>query len=99
MSDMGTGGTPAESGDKTILIKNATVLDYFPVAMDAEASPRVERVDLRIVGERIVERAAAIEPGPKDQIILKIDGVPKFYGFPGIIKGNRAVEITRCLNH
>jgi flagellar motor switch protein FliM len=55
----------------------------------------------RTVGEVLnlqVDDVLQLPTGPKDQILLKIDGVPKFYGFPGVIKGNRAVEITRCLN-
>jgi flagellar motor switch protein FliM len=32
--------------------------------------------------------------GPQDPIVLKVESVPKFTGFPGIIKGNRAVEIV-----
>lgn len=52
-----------------ILLKNATVLDYFPVALDAEAAPRVERCDLRIENERIVARGAELEPAAGDEII------------------------------
>ena len=33
--------------------------------------------------------------GPEDNILLTVDGVPKYHGFPGVIKGNRAVEITK----
>jgi len=39
-------------------LKNANVLDYLPVEMDAAPRPRVELTDLRIVGDRIVERGA-----------------------------------------
>lgn len=35
--------------------------------------------------------------GPEDDILLTVDGVPKYQGFPGIIKGNRAVEITKLI--
>ena len=35
--------------------------------------------------------------GPEDDILLTVDGVPKYHGFPGIIKGNRAVEITKLI--
>jgi len=55
----------------------------------------------RTVGEVLslqVDDVLQLPTGPKDQIVLKIDGVPKFFGFPGIIKGNRAVEIIRGLN-
>jgi len=55
----------------------------------------------RTVGEVLnlqVDDVLQLPTGPKDQIVLKIDGVPKFLGFPGITKGSRAVEIIRCLN-
>lgn len=35
--------------------------------------------------------------GPQDSIVLNVCGVPKYKGFPGIIKGNRAVEITELI--
>lgn len=55
----------------------------------------------RTVGEILnlqVDDVLHLPSGPKDQIVLKVDGVPKYFGFPGIIKGNRAVEITRLFN-
>ncbi len=35
-----------------------------------------------------------IDTGPQDPVILKVEGVPKFLGMPGVLKGNRAVQIT-----
>lgn len=57
-----------------MLLKNATVLDYFPVAMDAEAAPRVEVTDLRITGERVAERGSGLEPVAGEEV-LQLDGV------------------------
>lgn len=51
-----------------MLLKNATVLDYFPVAMDAEAAPRVEVVDLRVTDERISERGTDLEAQPGEEV-------------------------------
>jgi len=34
-----------------------------------------------------------LSAGPQDPITVVVEGVPKYLGFPGIIKGNRAVEI------
>jgi flagellar motor switch protein FliM len=34
-----------------------------------------------------------LNSGPQDPIAVVVEGVPKFIGYPGIIKGNRAVEI------
>jgi flagellar motor switch protein FliM len=36
--------------------------------------------------------------GPDDSIVLSVDHVPKYIGYPGVIKGNRAVEISGLLN-
>ena len=38
-----------------------------------------------------------LNTGPEDLITLTVDHVPKYLGFPGIIKGNRAVEIAALL--
>ena len=38
-----------------------------------------------------------LDKGPEDLITITVDRVPKFMGYPGIIKGNRAVEISRLL--
>ena len=35
--------------------------------------------------------------GPQDPIMLNAGGIPKYLGFPGIINGNRAVEITKLI--
>ena len=56
-----------------MLLKNATVLDYFPVAMDAAAAPRVEVTDLRVAGERIVERGPGLAAGPDEEVLELAD--------------------------
>lgn len=35
-----------------------------------------------------------IDTGPQDPVVLKVEGMPKFLGMPGVVKGNRAVQIT-----
>jgi flagellar motor switch protein FliM len=32
--------------------------------------------------------------GPEDSIVISVDHVPKYLAYPGVIKGNRAVEIS-----
>ena len=39
-----------------------------------------------------------LNSGPDDLMTMKIAGVPKFFGFAGVAKGNRAVEITALLS-
>jgi flagellar motor switch protein FliM len=35
-----------------------------------------------------------IDTGPLDPVILKVEGIPKFLGMPGVVKGNRAVQVS-----
>jgi flagellar motor switch protein FliM len=41
-----------------------------------------------------VDDVVQLNTGPEDLVTLNVDHIPKFYGYPGIIKGNRAVEIA-----
>lgn len=38
-----------------------------------------------------------LNTGPQDSIVIKVQGVPKYLGAPGILKGNRAVQITELI--
>jgi len=60
----------------SLLLKNAMVLDYLPVALDAEPAPRVEQVDLRVAGGRIVERGTDLNPAQTgEEQVLDLHGV------------------------
>lgn len=74
--------TTAESSG--LLLKNGNVLDYLPVDMKAAASPRVETVDLRIVGDRIVERGTDLAP-QNGQDVVDLKGATVM---PGHINGH-----------
>ena len=52
-----------------LLLKNGNVLDYFPSDLAGAPRPLVERVDLRIDGERVVERGPGLEARPGDEVI------------------------------
>ena len=45
-----------------------------------------------------VEDVIHLKAGPEDQISISVDQVPKYRGYPGVIKGNRAVEIVKLIN-
>ncbi len=45
-----------------------------------------------------VEDVISLKAGPEDLISISVDQVPKYLGYPGIIKGNRAVEIAKLIN-
>ncbi|MBU8869283.1 MAG: amidohydrolase family protein [Gemmatimonadales bacterium] len=69
MSDLGPKMDTEEQGSAGVLLKNGTVLDYFPAELGAAADPLVETCDLRMSGERIVERGQGLEPHPEDEVI------------------------------
>lgn len=41
-----------------------------------------------------------LDSGPDDQVAVHVENVHKYFGYPGIVKGNRAVQISKLLkNH
>ena len=60
---------PAPPGQPRLLLRNGRVLDYYPLALHAEPAPRVADVDLRVDGERIVERGPGLLPAPGEEIV------------------------------
>jgi flagellar motor switch protein FliM len=46
-----------------------------------------------------VDDIIKLDKGPEDLITINVDHVPKFRGYPGVIKGNRAVEITKMITN
>ena len=72
------------------------LLQNIPVTLIAELGFTTCRVrdllDLRI------DDVLQLNTGPEDLITLTAGNVPKYLGFPGIIKGNRAVEIATLLH-
>lgn len=54
------------------------------------------------VGELLkleVQDVIHLNTGPEDLVTLSVEWVPKYRGYPGVIKGNRAVEITTLLHN
>ena len=45
-----------------------------------------------------VQDIIKLKAGPEDLIFISVDQVPKYRGYPGIIKGSRAVEIVKLIN-
>lgn len=38
-----------------------------------------------------------LDTGPEDTITIKVEGIAKYKGFPGVVNGNRAVQISTIL--
>ncbi len=72
-----------------------SLLQDTPVTIIAELGITTRSV--RNLLELQVDDVLQLNNGPEDLISLTVDHVPKFLGFPGIIKGNRAVEIAAML--
>jgi len=64
----------------------------MPVTLVAELGLTTRSV--RDLLELHIDDVLQLDTGPEDLITLSAGNVPKFQGFPGIIKGNRAVEIA-----
>jgi flagellar motor switch protein FliM len=35
-----------------------------------------------------------LSTGPQDSVMVRVEGVAKYHGFPGVVKGNRAIQIS-----
>ncbi len=44
-----------------------------------------------------IDDVIRLDTGPDDAICVEVERVPKYLGFPGIIKGNRAVQLTELI--
>jgi len=71
------------------------LLQDTPVSLIAELGKTTKTV--RHLLELHVDDIIKLDKGPEDLVTVNVDQVPKFMGYPGVIKGNRAVEISRLL--
>jgi flagellar motor switch protein FliM len=69
-----------------------TLLHDTPVTIVAELGVTTRSV--RNLLDLQIDDVIQLNTGPEDLVTLSVDHVPKFFGYPGIIKGNRAVEIA-----
>lgn len=71
------------------------LLHETPVNLTAELGKT--RQTVRDLIHLQVEDVIYLNTGPNDPVLLKVDGIPKYLGIPGVIKGNRAVEISKVI--
>jgi flagellar motor switch protein FliM len=71
------------------------LLQDTPVKMVAELGQTTQTI-AEILSLQ-VDDVIQLNTGPKDDIVVAVDGVPKYFVFPGVVKGNRAVEITKLI--
>ena len=68
------------------------LLQDTPVTLIAELG--ITSRSVRNLLDLQVDDVIQLNTGPEDLVMLSVDHVPKFFGFPGIINGNRAIEIA-----
>lgn len=44
-----------------------------------------------------VDDVLRLGTGPQDAVMLNVETIPKYFGMPGVVKGNRAVQVTDLL--
>ena len=71
------------------------LLQDTPITLIAELGRTKKTVGLLL--DLHVNDIIKLDKGPEDLVTVSVDHVPKFMGHPGIIKGNRAVEIANLL--
>jgi flagellar motor switch protein FliM len=72
------------------------LLDETRVAVTVELGKTMHNVNdvLTLQSGDVIK----LNSGPQDPVLVRVEQVPKYQGFPGIVKGNRAVEITSILH-
>ena len=78
--------------EKTWSVQLQKLLQDMSVTLIAELG--LTRRSVRDLLDLRIDDVLRLNNGPEDLITLTAGNVPKFRGFPGIIKGNRAVEIA-----
>lgn len=71
------------------------LLDGMPVQVTSELG----RIRQTVGGllDLKVNDVLRLPNGPDDPVVINVAKVPKFLGFPGVVKGNRAVQIDRLI--
>jgi len=44
-----------------------------------------------------VDDVISLNTGPKDPVIIKVEDIEKYHGFPGVFKGNSSVQVTKMV--
>ena len=78
--------------ERTWISQVKKLLQDTPVMLIAELGKTTKAV--RHLLNLHVNDIINLDKGPEDLITIRVEHVPKFVGYPGIIKGNRAVEIA-----
>ena len=82
--------------EQTWCLQLQKILQNMPVTLIAELG--LTTCSVRDLLDLRIDDVLQLNTGPEDLITLSAGNIPKFLGFPGIIKGNRAVEIAALLH-
>jgi flagellar motor switch protein FliM len=72
------------------------LLHDTPVSLIAELGRTQQTIGTILNMQR--DDVILLPTGPEDSIVISVDHVPKYLAYPGVIKGNRAVEISELLD-
>jgi flagellar motor switch protein FliM len=65
------------------------------VSMVAELGKAVHTIGQILEMEK--DDVIKLNKGPQDPVVIKVQGVAKYLGMPGIVKGNRAIQISALI--
>jgi len=74
------------------------LINEVPVEMIAELGKSKGITARDLLGLKVGDMLR-LNTGVHDPIAVTIEGIPKYLGFPGVVNGNRAVQIMKLLQH
>jgi flagellar motor switch protein FliM len=72
-----------------------TLLRDTDVQMVAELGRM--QCNMRNIMELEVDDILRLGTGPQDAVLLNVETIPKYLGMPGVVKGNRAVQVSELI--
>jgi len=82
-------------------VDHAWIKRFYKQLLGAEVELVVELGTNVMKGRDLIHMGVGdilqLAQGNGDEIIIKVEGIPKFRGHPGVVKGNMAVQITHAL--
>ena len=82
-------------------VDHAWIRRFYKQLLGAEVELVVELGNNVMKGRDLIRMGVGdvlqLAQGSGDEIVVKVEGIPKFKGHPGVVKGNVAIQITNAL--